>query len=104
MIAESGPGGRIAGMDISRWQHPKDAPIDFTKMYTAGIRFVMIKASDTKDVNDAMALKYLLMDRDAAQAAGIYTGFYYYATLPDTTSESVVIADAQAQAQKQSGV
>lgn len=40
------------------------------------------------------------MDRNAAQAVGIYTGFYYYATLPDTTDEAVIIQDAQAQAQK----
>ena len=100
LISESGPGGRIHGMDISKWQHPSNAPIDFVKMYNAGIRFVMIKASDTKDTSDAQALKYLVMDHNAAQAAGIYTGFYYYATLPDTSDTAVIIQDAQAQAQK----
>ena len=63
-----GPGGRIHGVDISRWQHPNDARIDFEKMYAAGIRFAMIKASDTRDDADALALKYLLIDRPAAQA------------------------------------
>ncbi len=100
LISEAGPGGRIHGMDISKWQHPNNAPIDFVKMYNAGIRFVMIKSSDTRDTSDAQALKYLLMDHNAAQSAGIYTGFYYYATLPDTTDTSVIIQDAQAQAQK----
>ncbi|MBI3429219.1 MAG: lysozyme M1 (1,4-beta-N-acetylmuramidase) [Actinobacteria bacterium] len=100
LILESGPGGRIHGMDISRWQHPGDAPIDFVKMYGAGIRFVLIKAADTQDKYDAQALKYLIMDHNAAQAAGIYTGFYYYATLPDSTDEVVITQDAQAQAQK----
>lgn len=100
LISETGPGGRIHGMDISKWQHPGDAPIDFVKMYNAGIRFVMIKSSDTRDVSDAQALKYLVMDRNAAQSAGIYTGFYYYATLPDTTDPAIIIQDAQAQAQK----
>jgi len=100
LIAEDGPGGRIHGMDISKWQHPGDAQIDFVKMYNAGIRFVMIKSSDTRDVSDAQALKYLVMDHNAAQSAGIYTGFYYYATLPDTTDTNVIIRDAQAQAQK----
>ena len=28
-----GPGGRIHGVDISRWQHPYGKLIDFTKMY-----------------------------------------------------------------------
>lgn len=100
LINESGPGGRIHGMDISRWQHPGDAPIDFVKMYKAGIRFVMIKSSDTRDISDAQALKYLVMDHVAAQSAGIYTGFYYYATLPDSTDPAVVVRDAQAQAQR----
>ena len=100
LIAETGPGGRIHGMDISRWQHPNDAPINFVQMYAAGIRFVMIKASDTNDSSDAQAIKYLALDHNAAQAAGIYTGFYHYATLPDSSDPVVVIEDAQAQAQK----
>ena len=95
-----GPGGRIHGVDISRWQHPNDAPIDFAKMYAAGIRFAMIKASDTRDDADALTLKYLLLDRPAAQAAGIYTGFYHYAILPNTADPEAIKRDATAQAQK----
>ena len=95
-----GPGGRIHGVDISRWQHPNDKPIDFAKMYSAGVRFVMIKASDTRDDSDALSLKYLLLDRPAAQAAGIYTGFYHYAILPNTSDPAAIVRDATAQAQK----
>ena len=95
-----GPGGRIHGVDISRWQHPYGKSIDFAKMYAAGIRFAMIKASDTRDDADALALKYLLIDRPAAQAAGIYTGFYHYAILPNTSDRDGIIRDATAQAQK----
>jgi GH25 family lysozyme M1 (1,4-beta-N-acetylmuramidase) len=40
------------------------------------------------------------MDRSAAQAAGIYTGFYHYAVLPDVRTNQEVIVDAQTQAQK----
>ncbi len=100
LITLMGPGGRIHGADISRWQHPNDKPIDFAKMYSAGIRFIMIKASDTRDDADRLALKYLLMDRNAAQAAGIYTGFYHFTILPDTTDPEAIIRDAKAQAQK----
>ena len=100
LIALTGPGGRIHGTDVSRWQHPGDKPIDFVKMYNAGIRFVMIKASDTRDEADALALKYLLMDRNSAQAAGLFTGYYHYTILPHTTDRDEVIRDAQAQAQK----
>jgi lysozyme len=95
-----GPGGRIHGADVSRWQHPGDKPIDFAKMYAAGIRFVMIKASDTRDDADALSVKYLLTDRNAAQAAGIFTGYYHYAILPNTTNPDAVIRDAKAQVQK----
>ena len=95
-----GPGGRIHGVDISRWQHPYGKLIDFTKMYSAGIRFAMIKASDTRDEADALSLRYLLIDRPAAQAAGIYTGFYHYAVLPNSSDRAAIIRDATAQAQK----
>ncbi|MEN9736609.1 MAG: hypothetical protein RL129_1320 [Actinomycetota bacterium] len=99
-IEATGPGNRIHGMDISRWQHPYDKPINFKKMYDAGVRFVLIKGSDTIDTSDAQARKYMPSDRAAAQAAGIYTGFYHYTTLPDTSKKDVLIADAKAQAQK----
>jgi len=100
VVEALGPGGRIHGVDISRWQHPYGKLIDFTKMYSAGIRFAMIKASDTRDDADALALQYLLIDRPAAQAAGIYTGFYHYAILPNTSDPGAIIRDATAQAQK----
>lgn len=100
VVDQLGPGGRIHGADISRWQHPNDAPIDFEKAHSAGLRFVFIKASDTRDDADALSLKYLIMDRSAAQAAGLYTGFYHYAVLPDVKTDDQVILDAQTQAQK----
>ena len=96
----TGPGGRIHGADISRWQHPNDKAIDFVKMYAAGMRFVFIKASDTRESADLLAVKYAAMDHHAAQAAGIYTGFYHYAVLPDVTSPDDIKKDALAQAQK----
>ena len=95
-----GPGGRIHGTDVSRWQHPNDKPIDFVKKYEAGMRFVFIKASDTREASDRLAVKYAAMDHHAAQAAGLYTGFYHYASLPDVTTTEGIKQDALAQAQK----
>jgi GH25 family lysozyme M1 (1,4-beta-N-acetylmuramidase) len=95
-----GPGNRIHGADISRWQHPNDKPINFEKMHDAGLRFVMIKASDSRQDADRLALKYVAADRKGAQEAGIYTGFYHYALLPDVTTSSALIKDAKVQAQK----
>lgn len=100
LISLSGPGNRVHGADISRWQHPANKLIDFNKMYNAGVRFVMIKASDGRDSADQDARKWLPQDRDAAQAVGIFTGFYHYAYLPDTTDESTIITEAKTQAQK----
>ncbi len=99
-VTAAGPGDHIHGMDLSYWQHPSGSKIDFKKMYSAGIRFVMIKGADAHDVADAQAYKYLKIDRPAAQAARLYTGFYYYAYLPDSTDAAYVIKDATAQAQK----
>ncbi|MEN9927677.1 MAG: hypothetical protein RJB27_753 [Actinomycetota bacterium] len=100
LIDLTGPGGRIHGADVSRWQHPNDKQIDFVKMYEAGMRFVFIKASDTRESADLLAVKYAAMDHYAAQAAGIYTGFYHYAVLPDVTDPEDIKKDALAQAQK----
>ena len=99
-IDSLGPGSRIHGADVSRWQHPNDKQIDFALAYKSGLRFVMIKASDTRDDADALSLKYLVMDHLAAQAAGLYTGFYHYAILPDVSDSQEIVRDATAQAQK----
>ena len=99
-LVTSGPGNRIHGVDISKWQHPYDKPINFTKMANAGIRFVMIKGADSQPSADLIAKKYLIEDRKAAQAAGLYTGFYYFAYIPDTKVKAEIIADAKTQAQK----
>jgi lysozyme len=93
-------GGRIQGSDVSRWQHPNDKPIDFKKMFDAGMRFVLIKASDAEEAADIETMKWLVGDRNAAQAAGLYTGMYYFAYLPNSEDSEYVIRDAKAQAQK----
>ena len=95
-----GPGDRLHGADVSRWQHPNDKPINFKKMHSAGLSFVMIKASDTRYDADRLALKYVKMDRNAAQDSGIYTGFYHYAILPNVSTPAAITKDARAQAQK----
>ena len=95
-----GPGSRIHGMDISYYQHPGNTAVDFNRMYAAGIRFVIIKGGDSIDTYDAQALRYMIPDRKAAQLAGMYTSFYYFAYLPGASDRATVIKDAKAQAQK----
>ena len=55
-LPTSGPGDRIHGIDISKWQHPYGKSINFVKMAKAGISFVMIKGGDGHDPADATAL------------------------------------------------
>ena len=100
LLAGYGPGGRIHGSDISRWQHPNDKPIDFKKKFDAGMRFVLIKGSDSTEAADIETLKWLVGDRNAAQAAGLYTGMYHFAYMPDSTDLAYIQRDAKAQAQK----
>jgi len=100
LLIPGGPGGRIHGSDVSRWQHPNDAPIDFKQMFDAGMRFVLIKGSDAQEAADIETMKWLIGDRNAAQAAGLYTGMYHYAYLPNSTDPDYIIRDAKAQAQK----
>lgn len=94
----SGPGLRIHGADVSRWQHPNGQLINFKKMHRAGLRFLMIKASDSRAESDRIARRYLYTDRREAQKAGIYTGFYHYATLPNVSTIEELSRNARAQA------
>ena len=96
----------VLGLDISRYQHsPNSKPskansIDFTTMYGAGVRFVYINGGNTIAKADALAAGYYNKDRPAAQAAGIFTGFYYYAHMPNSRASSIVIRNAHNQASK----
>ena len=102
----AGPAGHILGIDISRYQHsPNSNPaksnaLDFTKMYNAGVRFVYINGGNSIAKADGLAAGYYAKDRPSAQAAGLFTGFYYYAHMPNTRVSKIVIANAHNQASK----
>lgn len=95
-----GPGHHIFGLDISRYQHAGSKPINFVTMAAAGVSFLWINGGNTLSDADLLAAKYYRPDRQGAQAAGIYTGFYYYVHLPNTAKRSVIVANAQNQANK----
>ena len=69
-------------------------------MFDAGMRFVLIKGSDAQEKADIETMRWLVGDRSAAQAAGLYTGMYHFAYMPNSTDEAYIIRDAKAQAQK----
>lgn len=97
LIESFGPGAKILGSDISRWQHPGNAPINFTKMYNAGVRFIFVKASDglPTDFRDAhqVAVRWSNEDVPAARAAGLLVGIYHFAWVPNITGAEL---DAEA--------
>ena len=63
----------ITGIDVSKWQ----GPINFEAVKSSGIKFVIIKAggSDAGFYTDPMFEK----NYDAAKAAGLMVGAYYFA-------------------------
>ena len=78
--AEQGFGEVINGIDVSRWQHPNNKPIDFAKLKNEyGIEFVIIKSSDGGTSGNALAKKWFSIDRKAAKAQGLIVGGYHYA-------------------------
>ena len=96
-IVTAGPGSRILGVDLSRWQSIGEA-LDFNKMAASGVAFAFIKGSDGLASEDALAIPHVTAWAPAAKAAGILVGYYHFARIPVTVDPNVIVADAQAQA------
>ena len=76
-----GPNDRILGTDISLWQHPGNAPIDFVKMYNAGMRFIFIKGTSGGAEPNERAKYWSSIDFPQAREAGLLTGIYHAALI-----------------------
>jgi Glycosyl hydrolases family 25/Putative peptidoglycan binding domain len=74
-------------IDISSWQHPGGAPIDFGAVAASGVQGVFIKATQGL----AYANPFFAKDYEGAHAAGLMVGAYHFAVY--TASEP----EAQAQ-------
>ena len=97
-IIATGPGDRILGVDISRWQSIGESSIDFNRMAEAGVGYAFIKGSDGIAKEDALAVPHVTTWAPAAKAAGILVGYYHFGRVPVTKSRAKVIASANAQA------
>lgn len=66
---------RVLGCDVSHWQDEISTPqrVDFSRMISAGARFVFIKASQ-----GTWADRDILYNWQAAKDAGMYRGAYHY--------------------------
>ncbi|WP_322755590.1 GH25 family lysozyme [Frankia sp. Cas3] len=78
------PAGWPRGVDISSWQHPGSTEIGWNAVRSAGIDFVVIKATEGNSYTNP----YFATDRDHARQAGLAVGVYHYARpmLPITTA------------------
>ena len=97
-IIAQGPGDRILGVDLSRWQSIDESTIDFNRMAAAGAGFAFIKGSDGLASEDKLAVPHVKKWAPAAKAAGILVGYYHFARVPKTSDRAKVIASANAQA------
>ena len=72
------------GPDVSRWQHPYGAPIDWVGVKAGGSSFVIIKATE----GSTYTSPYFADDAAAARANGLAVGAYHYArpALPMSTA------------------
>jgi lysozyme len=63
------------GIDISSWQHPQGAPIDWEKVFADGKRFCIVKCSQGVNyVNPTFR-----SDIEGARGAGLLVGAYHFA-------------------------
>ncbi|MBX6390968.1 MAG: glycoside hydrolase [Frankia sp.] len=72
------------GVDVSSWQHPEGAGIDWNAVKAAGNSFAIIKATEGGTYTNP----HYVADRDGAKAAGLVVGAYHYArpALPISTA------------------
>jgi lysozyme len=62
------------GIDVSSWQHPAGAEIDWTEVAKSGIQFVMIKCSQGVGYRNPS----FQSDAEGAKAAGILVGAFHF--------------------------
>lgn len=71
------------GIDVSRWQHPSGATIDWAQVANSGQKFAVVKATelytDTSGQPVLYTNPYLVSDLTGARAAGLVVGTYAFA-------------------------
>ena len=71
----------LNGVDVSSFQHPSNAAINWASVAGAGYQFVAIKATE----GNYYVNPYYASDAAAAAAAGMYVAAYHFANPPDST-------------------
>jgi GH25 family lysozyme M1 (1,4-beta-N-acetylmuramidase) len=73
----------VTGPDVSGWQHPSGASVDWSAVRAAGHDFTFVKATEGSTFTNA----YFAGDWADVAAAGLYRGAYHYAR-PTTAAGS----------------
>lgn len=73
----------LTAIDISSWQHPNGAPIDWARVKAAGVQGVLIKATQ----GDWYVNPYFHGDAEGAAAEGLLVGAYHFAEPSTSTVE-----------------
>lgn len=74
----------LTGVDVSRWDHPNGAAINWTKVKSSGRSFAIVKATQSTTYTNP----YFASDYAQAKAAGLVVGAYHFAhpRLPVSTA------------------
>lgn len=67
--------GTITGVDVSRWDHPNGASINWPKVKSSGRSFAVVKATQSTTYTSS----YFASDYAQAKAAGLIVGAYHFA-------------------------
>ena len=73
------------GVDISSWQHPSGAAIDWSQVAASGIRFAAVKATEGAYYPNP----YALSDLAGAKAAGLSAVAYAFAVPTGTAAVTI---------------
>lgn len=88
LLAAAAPALADTGPDVSVWQHPGGAAINWSRVRASGASFAFVKATEGTTVTNA----WFSPDWTGAAAAGVYRGAYHFAR------PSAAPGSAQAQA------
>jgi lysozyme len=82
---------KLRGIDVSSWQHPEGAEIDWEAVYEDGFRFCMVKATQ----GSGYVSPWLIRDLEDARAAGLLVGAYHFVDLDaDATEQADLFVNA----------
>ncbi len=86
----------VRGIDVSAWEHPDGAEIDWKRLRADGVKWMYTKCSDGVDGHGDYT-RWGPIDVRAAESAGVVSGCYHYAQ-PHADGDGNTTSDALTQA------